>query len=261
MGNRLDVDLPEYPLEIVFVLVQPEFPGNIGAVCRGMLNFGFDKLRVIGHDGNWEEETRKRAKHAQSVLDNAKTYDNWDSCMEDVSLVIGTSGKRELGAKIQFRHFLTPKDLIENLEGLSGRVAIVFGPEGIGLLQDQLRLCDLLLTIPTWEGYPILNLSHAVTVVAYSMHQDVESDSKEERAMMGPKLRGKLRETAARIAESLPIHDSKKRGAREQLIRTLMRSSPDEFEAHRLLGILNDAADALEMKQDISALNLENPEE
>ena len=261
MGNRLDVDLPEYPLEIVFVLVQPEFPGNIGAVCRGMLNFGFDKLRVIGHDGNWEEETRKRAKHAQSVLDNAKTYDNWDSCMEDVSLVIGTSGKRELGAKIQFRHFLTPKDLIENLEGLSGRVAIVFGPEGIGLLQDQLRLCDLLLTIPTWEGYPILNLSHAVTVVAYSMHQDVELKAKEERTMMDPDLRRKLRETAARIAESLPIHDSKKRGAREQLIRTLMRSSPDEFEAHRLLGILNDAADALEMKQDTSALNLENPEE
>ena len=261
MGNRLDVDLPEYPLEIVFVLVQPEFPGNIGAVCRGMLNFGFDKLRVIGHDGNWEEETRKRAKHAQSVLDNAKTYDNWDSCMEDVSLVIGTSGKRELGAKIQFRHFLTPKDLIENLEGLSGRVAIVFGPEGIGLLQDQLRLCDLLLTIPTWEGYPILNLSHAVTVVAYSMHQDVELEAKEERTMMDPELRRKLRETAARIAKSLPIHDSKKRGAREQLIRTLMRSSPDEFEAHRLLGILNDAADALEKKQDISALNLENPEE
>ena len=75
VGNRLDVDLPEYPLEIVFVLVRPEFPG-ISAVCRGMLNFGFDKLRVIGHDGNWEEETRKRAKHAQYVLDNAGTYDD-----------------------------------------------------------------------------------------------------------------------------------------------------------------------------------------
>ena len=246
MGNRLDVDLPEYPLEIVFVLVNPEFPGNIGAVCRGMLNFGFNKLRVIGHDGNWEEEARKRAKHAQSVLDNAEIFDNWEACMEDVSLVIGTSGKRELGAKIQFRHFLTPSELIENLKGLSGRIAIVFGPEGIGLLQDQLRLCDLLLTIPTWEGYPILNLSHAVTVVAYSMYQDVELETKEERAMMSPNLREKLRETASRIAESLPIHDSKKRGAREQLIRTLMRSGPDEYEAHRLLGILNDAAEALE---------------
>ena len=67
---------------------------------------------------------------------------------------------------------------------------------------------------------------------------------------MGPILRRTLRESAARVAESLPIHDSKKRGAREQLIRTLMRSVPDEFEAHRLLGILNDAAKALEENED-----------
>jgi hypothetical protein len=30
----------------------------------------------------------------------------------------------------------------------------------------------------------------------------------------------------------------------------LMRSMPDEFEAHRLLGILNDAAKALEESED-----------
>ena len=52
MGNRLDIPFPEYPLEIVFVLVKPAFSGNIGAVCRGMLNFGFSKLRVIGHEVN-----------------------------------------------------------------------------------------------------------------------------------------------------------------------------------------------------------------
>ena len=58
-----------------------------------------------------------------------------------------------------------------------------------------------------------------------------------------------MRDVAARIAQSLPLHDSKKRGAEEQLIRTLMRSGPDEFEAHRLLGILTDAANALEIVQ------------
>ncbi len=246
MGNRLDIPIPEYPLEVVFVLVKPAFSGNIGAVCRGMLNFGFDKLRVIGHEGNWDEETRKRAKHAQSVLDNAEIHENWESCMNDISLVIGTSGKRELGSKIQFRHFLTPNELIENFQGLSGKVAIVFGPEGMGLLQDELRQCDLLLTIPSWEGYPILNLSHAVTIVAYSMHSQIDKTLQDEKPMMNPDQRRTMRETAARIATSLPLHESKKRGAEEQLIRTLMRSGPDEFEAHRLLGILKDAAKALE---------------
>ena len=249
MGNRLDIPLPEYPLEIVFVLVKPAFSGNIGAVCRGMLNFGFSKLRIIGHDGEWDEETRKRAKHAQSVLDNAEVFDDWKSCMNDVSMVIGTSGKRELGTKIQFRHFLTPNELIDNFKRLNGRVAIVFGPEGMGLLQDELRQCDLLLTIPSWEGYPILNLSHAVTVVAYSMHTKITEMEQEVKPMMNANQRRTMRDVAARIAQSLPLHDSKKRGAEEQLIRTLMRSGPDEFEAHRLLGILTDAANALEIVQ------------
>ncbi len=251
MGNRLKIPLPEYPLEVVFVLVNPAFSGNIGAVCRGMLNFGFDKLRVIGHDGNWDDETRNRAKHAQSVLNNAEIHDDWKSCMDDISLVIGTSGKRELGSKIQFRHFLTPNELIENFHGLTGKVAIVFGPEGIGLLQEELRQCDLLLTIPSWEGYPILNLSHAVTVVAYSMHVKLSENIDDSRQMMNADQRRMIRNTASRMAQSLPLHDSKRRGVEEQLIRTLMRSGPDEFEAHRLIGILTDSAKALEsMKKD-----------
>ena len=250
MGNRLDIATPEYPLEIVFVLVKPAFSGNIGAVCRGMLNFGFDNLRVIGHEGKWDEETRKRAKHAQTVLDNAEVHENWESCMNDISLVIGTSGKRELGSKIQFRHFLTPNELINNFHGLTGKVAIVFGPEGMGLLQNELRQCDLLLTIPSWEGYPILNLSHAVTIVAYSMHTQINQTIQDQKPMMNPGQRRTMRETASRIAQSLPLHESKKRGAEEQLIRTLMRSGPDEFEAHRLLGILKDAAKALEEYHD-----------
>ena len=250
MGNRLDIPIPEYPLEIVFVLVKPAFSGNIGAVCRGMLNFGFDKLRIIGHEGEWDEETRKRAKHAQSVLENAEIHENWDSCMKDISLEIGTSGKRELGSKIQFRHFLTPDKLITNFQGLTGRVAIVFGPEGMGLLQDELRQCDLLLTIPSWEGYPILNLSHAVTVVAFSMYTHINESLEDEKPMMNSEQRRTMRETAAQIAKYLPLHDSKKRGAEEQLIRTLMRSGPDEYEAHRLLGILKDAARALQLYEE-----------
>jgi tRNA/rRNA methyltransferase len=119
----------------------------------------------------------------------------------------------------------------------------------MGLLQDELRQCDLLLTIPSWEGYPILNLSHAVTVVAYSMHTKITEIEQEEKPMMNADQRRTMRDVAARIAKSLPLHDSKKRGAEEQLIRTLMRSGPDEFEAHRLLGILTDAANALEIVQ------------
>ena len=57
---------------ICIVLVNPEHDGNIGAVARSMLNFGIKDLRVVGRSGEWSDETRKRAKNAQEVLDCSK---------------------------------------------------------------------------------------------------------------------------------------------------------------------------------------------
>ncbi len=102
----------------------------------------------------WSEETRKRAKNAQYVLKNARGFETLQEATSDCSLVVGTSGKREHGDKTAMRHFLLPDELPDRLSGVVGKAALVFGPEGKGLVNDQLRLCDLLVTIPTWEGYP-----------------------------------------------------------------------------------------------------------
>ena len=151
-------------------MVNPEHDGNIGAVARSMLNFGIKDLRVVGRSGEWSDETRKRAKNAQKPLDCSKKVDSIGEAFSDCSLVVGTSGKREDGDKTSMRHFLLPEELPERLSGVDGKVAMVFGPEGKGLLNDELRLCDILVTIPTWEGYPILNLSHAVAILCFSWY-------------------------------------------------------------------------------------------
>ena len=79
--------------------------GIIGAVARTILNFGIKELRVVGRDGNWSDEARNRAKHAQQILENCMHFESINQAVEDCSLVIGTSGKREIGDKISFRHF------------------------------------------------------------------------------------------------------------------------------------------------------------
>ena len=45
MGERRDIPLPSRPYELHVVLVRPTHPGNLGAVCRAMLNFG----HTFGH--------------------------------------------------------------------------------------------------------------------------------------------------------------------------------------------------------------------
>ena len=243
MGEMLDVPAPDYSNRVSIVLVRPQFDGNIGAVARSMMNFGFLDLRIVGRDPNWSEEVRNRAKHAQSVLDNAKFFSDIESAVKDSSLVVGTSGKREKGSKISFRHFLNPDDLPTMLENLDGNISIVFGPEGKGLLNSELRLCDLLLTIPTWPGYPIMNLSHAVTIVCFSWyrHKYSDDDNISKEKLLSPELKNVLRKEINRLSENIPAIDFRRNGIEETLHRVIMRGLPKEDEIHRLLGVLNTA--------------------
>ena len=42
MGDRMDVPLPASNYELNIVLVGINHPGNLGAVCRTMLNHGYN---------------------------------------------------------------------------------------------------------------------------------------------------------------------------------------------------------------------------
>ena len=252
MGNHRKVPLPTGNKNLCIVLVNPEHDGNIGAVARSMLNFGITDLRVVGRSGEWSEEARNRAKNAQVVLDSAKLVNSFTDATSDCSVIIGTSGKREDGDKTAMRHFLLPEELPERLSGTEGRVAMVFGPEGKGLLNEELRMCDLLVTIPTWEGYPILNLSHAVSIICFSwyVNSDTVPPSGTRNRLLDPDLRDAFRFEVSRLVESIPAKDHKRRGIEETLVRVIMRGLPKDDEIHRLLGVISEAADAFESHDD-----------
>ena len=248
MGDYAEVSFPLFATNVCIVLVTPEHDGNIGAVARSMMNFGITDLRIVGRTIEWSEETRKRAKNAQYVLENARGFETLQDATFDCSLVVGTSGKREHGDKTAMRHFLLPDELPDRLSGVDGKSALVFGPEGKGLVNDQLRLCDLLVTIPTWEGYPILNLSHAVTVLCFSWFTGVSDNSVPgtEGRILDPELRRTLREEVSRLVQLIPTKDHKRQGMEETLVRVIMRGLPKDDEIHRILGILSAAADSFE---------------
>ena len=248
MGDYAEVSFPAFATNVCIVLVAPEHDGNIGAVARSMMNFGIPDLRIVGRTIEWSEETRKRAKNAQYVLENARGFETLQDATFDCSLVVGTSGKREHGDKTSMRHFLLPDELPDRLSGIDGKSALVFGPEGKGLVNDQLRLCDLLVTIPTWEGYPILNLSHAVTVLCFSWFTGVSDNSVPgtDGRILDPELRRKWREEVTRLVQLIPTKDHKRQGMEETLVRVIMRGLPKDDEIHRILGILSAAADSFE---------------
>jgi len=153
------------------VLVEPEYELNIGAVARAMKNFGFSDLVFVKPKCNPKGfDAVMHAKHAKEVLANAKIAKTLSAATRGCKLSVGTTG-------IIYRHwaetFRTPiklEDLASKIKGnKEGKIALVFGNEGIGLSEKDISVCDLLITIPTNKLYPILNLSHAVAIVLYEL--------------------------------------------------------------------------------------------
>jgi len=250
LGDRQNIPLPKSNYELEIVLVGINHPGNLGAICRTMLNHGFDNLILVNPNCSPDdEEARNRAKHSGRILDDVKVHNTLESAVSESSLVIGTSGKREIGSKILKRHFVLPWEFAEMLREFNGKVSLIFGEEGKGLSTEDLDRCDFLLTLPTWDGYPIANLSQAVGHCVYELHRDrVINGSnvkgvQKERAL-SPDLRKILKQAISEFCESLD-------GDKNDLIsdvydRVILRGLPIDSEAERLIGAFVQGATALQ---------------
>jgi len=257
MGERSDLPLPFCNYTLHVVLVGTQHPGNLGAVCRSLLNHGFDSLRLVQPQCHPDDvEARNRAKHAGRVLDACQIYNTLEDAILDCSLVVGTSGKREIGDKTQKRHFMYPWEFVDRISATQQSVALVFGEEGKGLSTEDLLRCDYLVTLPTWEGYPITNLSHAVHTLTYELHRQRVLDGQGRDAALpdivpiersiSPEQRRVLRKSIDDIARFLPGGEERRISFSHSLTRALQRSGLETDQTNRLIGGFVDASTALE---------------
>jgi len=158
---------------IQIVLVEPKNSGNVGAIARAMVNFGFDKLILINPKCNHLSQTaRNRAKWAQDVLKKTKKI---NSLSEIKSTLIATTGKIGTDYNIP-RSPITPEKL-SNIINKKKDLALVFGRENSGLNNKEISECDFVVTIPTSKKYSVMNLSHAVAILLYELSKNKENIS------------------------------------------------------------------------------------
>ena len=155
-------------MKIYTVFVEPKTPGNIGFLARTMKNFGLKKLVLI-NPCKLENSAYYQASHARDVVQNAKVYGTIEEFIEnnEITTVVGTTGTAGGSYNIP-RIPITPDELASNIN-LGGNIALVFGREGEGLSNSELKMCDVLVTIPTSDEYPIMNISHAAAIVFYEI--------------------------------------------------------------------------------------------
>jgi tRNA (cytidine32/uridine32-2'-O)-methyltransferase len=155
------------PDNIRIVLVNTTHPGNIGGVARAMKNMGLQRLYLVEPRDYPNEQAEWRAASAMDVLDAAVIVPTLHDAIRDCQFVVGTSARNR---RIPWP-LLDARQCAERI-GVSSddeQVAVLFGREDRGLTNDELKLCNLHLNIPTAEAYSSLNLAMAVQIVAYEL--------------------------------------------------------------------------------------------
>jgi TrmH family RNA methyltransferase len=152
---------------VSIVLVRTKTPGNVGAVARSMMNMGLSRLVLVHPPQDDQGEAMKFAAGAEEILHNAVRTETLQDAVAEHSLVIGTSRHRGRHR----RNIGTPREMVGQIVPLlpQNRIALVFGREVNGLDKEDLALCNELIAIPSSQAFPSLNLSHAVTIVAYEL--------------------------------------------------------------------------------------------
>ncbi len=148
----------------VIVLVRPQLAENIGKAARAMLNFGLTELRLVTPRDGWPNpDAGPAAAGADIVLANASVHDSLAEAVSDCAHVFATTvRRREL-----IKPVLDPQQVAAEIHKLSGRSAIVFGPERAGLETRDVALARAILTIPINPAFGSLNLAQAVIIAAY----------------------------------------------------------------------------------------------
>jgi TrmH family RNA methyltransferase len=120
---------------------------------------------------------------------------------------------------------------------------LVFGREGTGLTNEELDLCDLIITIPASEEYPTLNISHAATTIFYELHSSNKDDSSE--ALADTNVRAKLLEFIENAAHSAGLTETEIGLATRALRNVMGRSAIRTREASSLAGTFRAIATKL----------------
>jgi len=228
-------------MSIRIVLTRVSHPGNIGSAARAMKTMGLDRLCLVAPERFPATEATVMAAGADDVLARAQVYPDVRSAVADCGLVVGTTARsRHLPWKV-----LEPREAAAEVASAAGagEVAVLFGAERTGLTNDEIELCQRLLTIPTGSAYGSLNLAMAVQVVSYEILLAT-------RAAAGDAARSGIALASAsemerfyshleQVLDEIDFHDRTGEGhLMARLRRFFNRAMPDQNEINILRGIL-----------------------
>ena len=146
------------------ILVEPQHPGNVGAVARAMKNTGLWDLVVVKPACYDPESARWMAPNCSDLLARMRIVATLAEALEGAHRVVAATARHRRSDQ----PVLSPHDLAKQVATEDGVTAILFGREDHGLSNEDVHYASSVLRIPTPE-HASLNLAQAVLVAGYTL--------------------------------------------------------------------------------------------
>ncbi len=229
---------------IYVVFVEPKTPGNIGFLARTMKNFGFCNLVLI-NPCELEHEAYYQSMHAREIIYNRLEFNSLSEFldMEKIDFAVGTTGAAGGSYNVP-RIAVTPENLAQSIN-VKGDVALIFGREGDGLTNQELELCDVIVSIATHESYPILNITHAAAIIFYELFKNEKDYPVEDLDEASLDEKQGLIDYMDEVIDKLDYPPHKKKNASTVFRRIVGRAFISGREAHTLKGMFRRIKDRI----------------
>ena len=226
------------------VMVNTTEPGNIGAAARAMKNMNLSKLYLVNPKGYPSAVATARASGADDILAGAVVCETLEEALQGSHLVIGASA-RQRNIKWKQMDVVGACSEIQKTTSVDKQeVAVVFGTENSGLSNEELDLCQILMTIPGNPNYFSLNVASAIQVFAYQNYvynTTTEFEKSTNEIASNVELEG-FYAHLAQVLEHIEYFEDKR--PKELLMRRLRRffgrAEPEKEEVAIFRGILRN---------------------
>lgn len=216
------------------VLVEPLYEMSIGLTCRVMKNFGFKDLCLVRPRTTISDTSRRFAVKASDILERTTIVDSLEEAVKGFDVKIGTTGK--LAGPRNIVRTVVPSWHLRRLLKFDGKVALIFGREDIGLTNDELSMCDIVVNIPTSDDYPVMNVTHAIAIVLYELSKN---HVRPKISLASERLRGVALKYFSDILKLINFPSEKEEKAKTVFKRILGKSFISQKEIHILLAFLH----------------------
>lgn len=155
----------------IVILVAPQMGENIGTTARAMLNCGLMDLRLVTPRDGWPDaKAYGTCSGADTVLDNLKIFDTTAEAIRDINMVFATTARHRYMNK-DVHTPLEAAQIIKNQTSEGFKTGFLFGCERSGLPNEDITLCDAIVSAPLNPEFSSLNLAQAVLLVVYQWYQ------------------------------------------------------------------------------------------